>query len=343
MESTNEKRQSPLWLPSKVHLARSLLYLIFIGLAVYILLPQITPIEESIRVLRSMSPWLVGLALLAQIGSYVGRGYLIKAIVDLGKTRLSLGRGVLIALAAGSIGLVAGGRLGAAAATYRWIAKGEDTSDEVVLAGILPPFLNEIMLVLVTIIGLVYLLVDFHLTRRQMVGISLALSLVVFGLLITVYAMQHQEATEAFVLRFVDRVMHVLRWTYEPAVLRNAIEDLYQGLVLLNNKSWIRPARGAAMNVGFNMLSLYFLFLAAGHGVHPGVLVAGYGLAYLLGNVAYISPGGVGLIESSMAAVYSTLGVPRSICIVVVLSYRLFSFWLPTLFGFAAAGYLENK
>ena len=343
MESTTEKRQRPPWLPSKVHLARSLLYLIMIGLAVYILLPQLTSIEESIGVLRSMLPWLVGLAFLAQIGSYMGRGYLLKAIVDLGKTRLSLGRGVLIALAAGSIGLVAGGWVGAAAATYRWIDKGEGTSKEAVLAGILPPFLNEIMLVLVTIIGLVYLLIDYRLTRGQMVGISLSLGLVVLGLLVIVYATQHQATLEPFVLRSVDRVMHVLRRTYDPAVIRKAIEDLYQGLALLANKGWIRPALGAATNVGFNMLSLYFLFLAAGYKVHPGVLVAGYGLAYLLGKVAYISPGGVGLIEGGMTAIYSSLGIPQSIGIVVILSYRLFSFWLPTLLGFAAAGYLEKK
>jgi uncharacterized membrane protein YbhN (UPF0104 family) len=164
---------------------------------------------------------------------------------------------------------------------------------EAVLAGILPPFLNEIMLVLVTIMGLVYLLIDYHLTQQQMVGISLALGLAVLG--------------------------------------------------LLANKGWIRPALGAAMNVGFNMLSLYCLFLAAGHRIHPGVLVAGYGLAYLLGKVAYIPPGGLGLIEGGMTAIYAGLGIPQLIGVVVILSYGLFSFCLPTLFGFAAAGYLENK
>jgi uncharacterized protein (TIRG00374 family) len=342
MESTNEKKQRPPWLPSKIRLLRSLLYLIIIGLAVYILLPQITSIEESIRVLRSMSPWMVGLALLAQIGSYFGRGYLLKAIVDLGKTRVSLGRGISIASAAGSIGLV-GGWVGAAAATHRWIEKREDSSKEAVLAGILPPVLNEIMLVLVTIIGLVYLMIDYHLARMQVVGISLSLSLVILGLLVIVYAVQHQATVEPFVLRSVDRVMHVLRRTYDPAVIRKAIEDLYLGLALLNNRGWIHPSLGAALNVGCNMLSLYFLFLAAGHRIHPGVLVAGYGLAYLLGKVAYISPGGVGLIEGGMTAIYSSLGIPRSIGVVVILSYRLFSFWLPALFGFAATGYLENK
>jgi uncharacterized protein (TIRG00374 family) len=341
METTNQERQRPPWLPSKARLVRALLYLIIIGLAVYFLLPQLTSLEESIRVLRSMTPWLVGLALLAQVGSYIGRGYLLKSIVDLGKTRLSLGRGVSIALAAGSIGLV-GGWVGAAAATYRWIEKGKDTSKEAVLAGILPPFLNEIMLVLVTIIGLVYLLIDYHLTRQQMVGISLALGLVVLGLLVIVYAMQHQATLEPFILRSVDRVMHVLRRTYDPALVRTVIEDLYRGLALLNNRGWLGPARGAAMNVGSNMLSLYFLFLAAGYRIHPGVLVAGYGLAYLLGKVAYISPGGVGLIEGGMTAIYSSLGVPGSISIVIILSYRLLSFWIPTAVGFVAAGYLER-
>src|SRR5512145_3317405 len=127
-EPTNQKGQRPAWPPSKARLVRALLYLLIVGLAVHILLPQITSLEDSIDILRSMSAWLVGLAILAQIGSCIGRGYLLKSIVDLGQTRLALGRGVLIALAAGSLGLVAGGWVGAAAATYRWIAKGKGTS-----------------------------------------------------------------------------------------------------------------------------------------------------------------------------------------------------------------------
>jgi uncharacterized protein (TIRG00374 family) len=239
--------------------------------------------------------------------------------------------------------LVAGGWVGAAAASYRWISKEEDTPEEAVLAGILPPFLNEVMLVLVTMIGLVYLLIDVSLTRGQIAALSLSLSLVGIGLLMILYAMQHQAIVEPFLLRSVDRVMHALRRTYDPAAIRKAIKDLYQGLALLGNRGWIHPTLGAAMNVGFNMLSLYFLFLAAGYRIHPGVLVAGYGLAYVFGKVAYISPGGVGLIEGGMTAIYSGLGVPASTSMIVILSYRLFSFWLPTIAGFAAAGYLEKK
>jgi uncharacterized protein (TIRG00374 family) len=154
--------------------------------------------------------------------------------------------------------------------------------------------------------------------------------------------MQNQAAIEPFILRSVDRLMHFLLRTYDPAALRNAIDNLYGGLALLDNEGWIRPALGATMNVGFDMLTLHSVFLAAGYKIHPGVLLAGYGLAFLVGKVAYILPGGVGIIEGSMAAVYSSLGVPMSVSVVVILSYRLFSFWIPTLFGFAVAGYLER-
>ncbi len=94
------------------------------------------------------------------------------------------------------------------------------------------------------------------------------------------------------------------------------------------------------MNIGFDMLTLYLLFIAAGHTATPGVLMAGYGLAFLLGKVAFIVPGGVGVIESGMAAIFSNLGIPGSISVVVILSYRLFSFWIPSLLGFAVTGYL---
>jgi hypothetical protein len=79
------------------------------------------------------------------------------------------------------------------------------------------------------------------------------------------------------------------------------------------------------------------MFIAAGHNVSPGILFAGYGLPFILGKMAFMFPGGVGVIEGSMVAIYDSLQVPNEVSVVVILGYRLFSFWLPTLFGFVAA------
>ncbi len=43
-----------------------------------------------------------------------------------------------------------------------------------------------------------------------------------------------------------------------------------------------------------------------------------------------------------MVALYSALGVPISIAVVVVLVYRLFSFWLPTIAGIALVPYFDR-
>ena len=340
--SSRQARHHP-WPPPNIRLVRYLLPLIIIGLAVHLLLPQIASLKDSINVIRSMSVWLVILAVIAQVSSYLGSGYLLKTIIDLGPTKLPMIRGVLITLASASIGLVAGGWVGAAAATYRWVKKSEDASEEAAMAGILPPLFNNILLVTVTILGLAYLLIDYDLLRTQVIGYSLFLSIVGLSLLIIVYAMGHQATTEPLVVGIIARLMHLLRRSYDPSPIRIAMHNIYAGLALLRHKGWTRPALGAGMNIGFDMLTLYFLFIAAGHVINPGILFAGYGLAFLLGKVAFLFPGGVGVIESGMTAVYSSLGIPNSVSVVVILGYRLFSFWLPSILGFAVAGYLQKR
>jgi len=91
------------------------------------------------------------------------------------------------------------------------------------------------------------------------------------------------------------------------------------------------------------MLTLYFLFIAANNQISIGILLIGYGLPLLLGKVAFIIPGGVGVIETAMIGLYAELGVPNSIAVVVVLAYRLISFWLPLIAGFIIIPILQGR
>jgi uncharacterized protein (TIRG00374 family) len=100
---------------------------------------------------------------------------------------------------------------------------------------------------------------------------------------------------------------------------------------------------GAFINVAFNMLILYFMFLASGVSINLWVLIAGYALPMLLGKIAFILPGGVGVVETSMIALYAGMGISNSSAVVAVLGYRLISFWIPIIAGFPIAGYLERS
>jgi len=91
---------------------------------------------------------------------------------------------------------------------------------------------------------------------------------------------------------------------------------------------------GASLNILFDMLTLYFVFMASGINISILVLIAGYGLPWLIGRMAFMFPGGVGVIESTMVALYATLGIDNSIATVAVLIYRVISFWIPSIIGF---------
>lgn len=90
-----------------------------------------------------------------------------------------------------------------------------------------------------------------------------------------------------------------------------------------------------------DMTALYFVFRAFGVDLHPGVLVAGYAFSVFLGKILPI-PGGLGIVDASMAATFNGLFVPLPVAIAAVLVYRFLSLWLPIVTGAFAFQKLER-
>jgi len=110
----------------------------------------------------------------------------------------------------------------------------------------------------------------------------------------------------------------------------------------LHERAWRTPTLGALCSVAFDILSVYFLFLATGRLIGLGTLLAGYGLPHLFGNVSLI-PGGIGVVEGTMVAFFHRRGIPTPEAAVVVLSYRALNFWIPLVVGLPLAVWLERK
>jgi len=154
---------------------RYLPMLVLLGLAVHLLLPQITALEHSIRVIERMTLWTVGLALLAQVLSYVGLGYLLHAATGIVRDRLLLFRATIISMAASDIGLVAGGAVGNAAGVYRWSRASGVSKEGALLAGSLPSLFNNLLLALIAIAGLTHLLIAHALSTFQAIAFTIIL------------------------------------------------------------------------------------------------------------------------------------------------------------------------
>lgn len=81
-----------------------------------------------------------------------------------------------------------------------------------------------------------------------------------------------------------------------------------------------------------NLITLYLIFLAFHFSVNLGTLAASYAMAILF-RIVSITPQGIGIVEGVMSLTLISLAVPGSVAVVVSLSFRGLSFWLPFMIG----------
>jgi uncharacterized protein (TIRG00374 family) len=338
-----ERPQEPTGSLTAARVVRYLLPLIALGLAVHLVLPQIPSLGHSFQVIKSMALWAAALAMVAQAASYWGSGYLLKTLVRLAGSSLSVLTGMTMTLAGASFGMVAGGMVGSSAAVYRWMLKRNVRPEAAALAGTVPTVFNNIILVLVSVVGLVHLLAVRQLTRWEGIGFGAILT-VLMGLVgLVAWGLRKRAALIAVAERAGRRWARFRRKKYKQEGTENRLKALFGAVDILVSGGWRGPLLGSVLNIACDMLTLYFLFVAAGHRIGVGMLLTGYGVPLLLGKIAFIVPGGVGVIESSMVGLYTGLGVPDSVAVVVVLAYRILSFWLPLLAGFPLMLTLQRR
>jgi len=323
-------------------LSRLLPVFILLGLGLYFFLPLAASLENSIRVLRSMILWPVLLAFAAEALSYAGSGYMLKTFVALGNQKLPLFRGILIYLASYSVGLVAGGLVASVPATYRWLNRHGSQREWAAIAGILPSTLVTLVLAVISVFGMIHLFITQSLTSLQVAGFAISMLPTLALAVLLILGSAYRPKVEALAEWIGGRWARLWKKEYNPAHTRQSLADFYFAWEMLKGGKWHKPLLGALLYCGMDIAALYFVFLAAGYPVHLSILLTGYGLPLLFGRAAFFLPGGVGVIESTMAALYTTLGIPSAESVVVVLAYRLISFWLPGLAGFPAVMILQN-
>ena len=320
---------------------RDLLVLLLLGLAVHVIVPQLAGLDHTLQVLRQMAPWAVALAIVAQVFSFLGSGYLLRTIVAMDGQRLSVGRGTLIYTAAASVGLAGGGPVGTVATAYHWMRQSGVSAQGASLASWLPSFFYDAALVFASVFGLLQLLIAHDLSLLELVGFGF--TLLVLGLVVGLafWGVRHRAKLTALAMWVAARWATLRHRPANPDAARAATNGLFSAWDALLRGGWRRPALGALYNTVFDMLTLYLLFYAAGYDISLAVLLAGYGLPLLLAKVSFL-PGGIGIVEAPMAALYHSLGVPADVMVVVILAYRFLSLWLPLLLGFPAGFVLQR-
>lgn len=309
---------------------------LILGLAVHLLLPQIATLEQSARILRSLAWYAVAAAVFSQMLSYAGSGYEVQQILASYGQQVRLRRCLAMVMGSFSLSLVGGGQLTTSGSMYRWLRASGATADSALVAGVLPALINLATIGAVSVAGVLYLLAVHRLPSGIAVALALALSLLFSATLFLWVGLHYRAWFAAFVDDLGRRWARFRHRPYSSDALTGSVERLFRGADVIVSGGWRRPVAGDVVNVGFDFLTLYLLFLAAHYVPNPAMVVAGYGLPMLAAKVTPIH-GGLGVVEGGMVGLFLGLGAPNGIAVIVTLSYRLVSFWIPALIGFGAA------
>ncbi len=326
--------------PPTIHIVRFVVLGIMVGFGLHLLLPQIAGLQDSVDHVRRLPPGLVILAALMQLGNYGGTGLMMGALVKMVGGRLDIARGAIISVAAASVGLITGGTVGNSAVTYRWVRGSGVRRLGAALCATLPLLLIHLALLLVSLIGLVSLFFIHQLTAIEVAGFAVVLVLLVAIIGLALYGMARPARLIDLATPWFARYHTWRGQPFDPRDVAGHVDQLVNVALVLRRR-WGGPALGAVVNLAADVTTLYLLFLATGYRVPVGVLLAGYGLPLLVGRLPLV-PGGVGVVEATMTAIFASFGAPARATLIAVLGYRLFSFWLPTLLGFPLALYLQR-
>jgi uncharacterized protein (TIRG00374 family) len=298
--------------------------------ALYIVLPNLAGLGDTWRRLDKGEPgWLTaGLFLeIASFGCYVA---LFRGVIGQ-EAKISWAQSYRITLASlAATRLLAAGGIGGVALTA-WALRRDGLSAPLValrMATMLVLLYTVYMgAVVITGLGLrIGVLSGPSPVAFTLIPATVAALILIAGLLIGYFGGELRETTKR--LRHPSRRE---RWRAALATVPNTLAGGVRGAIAILEE---RPINGlwAIGWWGFDVAVLWACLHAFSGTTPPvGVIVA----SYFIGMTANLLPlpGGIGGVEGGMIGSLIAFNVPGGLAIVAVLSYRAFSFWLPTIPG----------
>ncbi len=137
--------------------------------------------------------------------------------------------------------------------------------------------------------------------------------------------------------RFINRIVRFFRKEdyLSETRARAYAHEISDGFAGLTEKpsSLIRPILWGIFDKGLLMLILICAFLSFEVPFSAGTIIAGFSLAYLF-LIVSPTPSGIGVVEGLMPVALTSLNVNWSQAVLITLTYRTVTFWVP--FGIGA-------
>jgi len=170
---------------------------------------------------------------------------------------------------------------------------------------------------------------------------STGLAFLSFGLVIYFYIRKDKlSALVHSMIRFFAPFIGLVKKGFDHRAYADAVEksinSFHGGLkgIHKNKNGLIKATLFSFLSWIFDIMAIYTVFLALGFGgIDIGVLILTYTISMMSGWLPLFLPGGLGVVDGTMAVLFIYGGVPAEIAMLATLLYRIASYWFNTLVG----------
>jgi glycosyltransferase 2 family protein len=317
-----------------------IIFVLFLGLAIVAI--SFSEFETIVLTLQKAHLTFFLLAILAQMIWFVTSGRMYQSIFHLlgvHESVLTLSR---IATAANFINVVApsagmGGVALFAAEAHR---RGHPTG-KVTVAAALFLLLDQAAFLVILTLGLIVLVRRNDLNTGEITASLILFGIAIFYTLVLYLGYRSEEKLGrllAKAARVINRIAKFLRRRNELLSEVRAHEfahEVSEGFAGLTEKpsSLLRPIFWGIFDKLLLMIILMLAFLSFEVPFSAGTIIAGFSLAYLF-LIVSPTPSGIGIVEGLMPIALTSLNVGWSQAVLITLTYRAVTFWVP--FGIGA-------
>jgi hypothetical protein len=314
-------------------------YTLGIGVGVLILTLLVGKRGEFTAALHHLDHLNVGWALgavLVEVLSVVGYGFLQQRVLHWSGADLSLASLTLVSMANNAIAYTVPGEPAVSSAyRYRFFRRHGASGASAGWAILTILIAQAIGMSLLLLVGVVVALTgDTGVQARGIVIVGLFVVLLAGALLVRRDVLLRLLG---FIVRLCQRVTGHPRGEVK-ARIESTLQRMHE--IPLSNGAAIRLVSMATALWFVDFLILICCFGAV-HAPIPwsGVLLA-FGVAQIVASLPLI-PGGLGVVEGSLAVILVAYGTHKVPALAVVLVYRLLTFWLVIMVGWISVGVLE--